>query len=174
MLAFHVYSLLMGALPNFPKHNHTWWGILYHGWLVLGGFRWLRLMCVCVCVRVCVPWSLVFSHGFCSPSFKAVQFPSKKLIQGIQHAAIFQFSWKFALQLSMVTLVSKSYSHLFGEKASHFRIHQWIIQMGSNLPPISMFRCLGGQEFRQIIATSHDLGPQKVAKEAKSPCFREI
>ena len=26
----------------------------------------------------------------------------------------------------------------------------------------------------QIIATSHDLGPQKVAKEGKSPYFREI
>ena len=26
----------------------------------------------------------------------------------------------------------------------------------------------------QIIATSHDLGPQKVAKEGKSPNFREI
>ncbi len=26
----------------------------------------------------------------------------------------------------------------------------------------------------QILATSHDLGPQKVAKEGKSPYFREI
>ena len=26
----------------------------------------------------------------------------------------------------------------------------------------------------QIIATSHDLGPQKVVEEGKSPCFREI
>ena len=29
-------------------------------------------------------------------------------------------------------------------------------------------------ESGQIIATSHDLGPQKVAKEGKSPYFREI
>ena len=29
-------------------------------------------------------------------------------------------------------------------------------------------------ETGQIIATSHDLGPQKVADEGKSPYFREI
>ena len=38
----------------------------------------------------------------------------------------------------------------------------------------SCFFLLGGHSSGQIIATSHNLGPQKVAEEGKPPSFREI
>ena len=45
-----------------------------------------------------------------------------------------------------------------------------IFQMGSNHQLVLIYQLIFGQN----IATSHGLGPQKVAKEGKSPYFREI
>ena len=51
-----------------------------------------------------------------------------------------------------------------------FFVAMWSLGRGDLSKQIYIYRYISGQ----IIATSHDLGPQKVAEKGKFPYFREI